>query len=257
MTRCIDLNADVGESFGVYTIGNDKEIFRYITSANIACGMHAGDPVVMADTVAYAKEAGVAVGVHPGFPDLIGFGRRHMALSLKEIKNVVIYQIGALQAFTAAAGIALTHVKPHGALYNIAAKDFQISAAIAEGIAAVNTELIFVGLAGSETIRAGKTMGLKVANEVFADRGYAVDGTLIPRGQPGSMIEDSVEAAQRVLRMVQTGFVRTPDGTDVALQADTVCLHGDAPAAVETACLIKQQLLAAGITVAPLTSFIR
>lgn len=256
MTRYVDLNADVGESFGIYTLGRDREIFSYITSANIACGMHAGDPMVMARTVAEAKKAGVAVGAHPGFPDLAGFGRRAMSLTPEEIKNFIIYQLGALQAFAAAAGTVLTHVKPHGALYNMAARDFGLAAAIAAGIAAVNREIIFVGLAGSEAIRAGKAMGLKVASEVFADRGYAGDGTLIPRGRPGAMIDDPVIAAQRVLGMVQTGMVQTPDGAAVTLQADTVCLHGDSPVAVETARLIKRELLAAGITIAPLTSFI-
>lgn len=250
----IDLNADVGESFGVYSIGNDRAIFQYISSANIACGMHAGDPQVMAETVACAQAVGVAVGAHPGFPDLSGFGRRVMALTPLEIRNHVMYQIGALQAFAAAAGTELAHVKPHGALYNLAARDFKLSCAIAEGIAAVNRKLILVGLAGSETIRAGIALGLKVANEVFADRGYTGDGTLIPRGQPGAIIDDPAAAAQRVLRLVQTGLVQTSDGTDIALRADTVCLHGDSPVAVETARLIKQELRSAGIVIAPLSA---
>lgn len=256
MKRYIDLNADVGEVFGIYTLGDDQAIFQYISSANIACGMHAGDPVVMARTIALAKQAGVAVGAHPGFPDLIGFGRRPLPLTEAEIKNYVIYQIGALQAMAAAAGTVLAHVKLHGALYNMAAKDYALSLAIAGGIAAIDRELIFVGLAGSEMIRAGTAVGLRVANEVFADRGYAADGTLLQRGQPGAVIDDPAEAVRRVLCMVQHGAVQTPDGTEVALQADTVCLHGDSPRAVETARLLKQELVAAGFALAPLAAII-
>lgn len=256
MKRYIDLNADVGEGFGIYTMGDDQTVFQYISSANIACGMHAGDPQVMARTIALSQAAGVASGAHPGFPDLIGFGRRPLPLTEEEIKNCVIYQIGALQAMTAVAGIALSHVKLHGALYNMAAKDYGLSLAIAEGVAAINRDIIFIGLAGSEMIRAGKSAGLKVANEVFADRGYAADGTLLQRGQPGALIEDPAEAVRRVLFMIQNGAVQTQDGTYVALQADTVCLHGDSPRAVETARLLKYELLAAGLAVSPLASFI-
>ncbi len=256
MNHCIDLNADVGESFGIYALGNDKDLFPHITSANIACGMHAGDPSVMAETIARATEAGVAVGAHPGFPDLAGFGRRAMALTPREIKHYIIYQLGALQAFAAAAGTRLSHVKPHGALYNMAAANYKLAAAIAEGTAAVRGDLILVGLAGSELIRAGQNKGLKVAGEIFADRGYSREGTLIPRGEPGALIDDPQAAARQVLHILRTGTVPASRGTGAALRADTVCLHGDGPEAVNIARIINEELRVAGIKPAPLNHFL-
>lgn len=250
MDNCIDLNADVGESFGIYALGNDKALFSHITSANIACGMHAGDPSVMAETIARATEAGIAIGAHPGFPDLAGFGRRAMALTPREIKHYIIYQLGALQAFATAAGARLSHVKPHGALYNMAVADYKLAAAIAEGTAAVGGDLILVGLAGSELIRAGRAKGLRVAGEIFADRGYTSNGSLIPRGEPGALIDDPRAAARQVLHLLRTC-------TGSALRAATVCLHGDGPETVNTARIIREELLAAGIKLAPLNHFIK
>ncbi|MDD4599906.1 hypothetical protein SDC9_15095 [bioreactor metagenome] len=252
MARYVDLNSDLGESFGAYTLGLDRDVLRHISSANIACGCHAGDPMVMAKTVGLAQELGVSIGAHPGFPDLVGFGRRKMALSPVEVKNYIIYQVGALAAFAAAANTKLQHVKPHGALYNMAAVDPKFAIAIAEGIAEVNTELIFVGLAGSEMIKAGQQAGLRVASEVFADRGYNSDGTLIARGQPGAMIHDPEEAAVRVVKMVAKGTIMSAGGQEIAICADTVCLHGDSPGAVEMAQTIRKRLEEAGIKISPL-----
>lgn len=198
----VDLNSDLGESFGAYTIGLDEEVIAQISSANIACGYHAGDPMVMAQTVASAKEAGVAVGAHPGFPDLMGFGRRNMVCSPKEIKAYIQYQMGALLAFTKAQGIPLQHVKPHGALYNMAGKDMDMAMAIAEGIAEVDSSVILLGLAGSAMLEAGKKVGLPVACEVFADRAYQKDGSLVPRGQEGAVIHDTELAISRTVAMV-------------------------------------------------------
>jgi UPF0271 protein len=253
LKKSVDLNSDLGESFGAYTLGLDQDVLRQISSANIACGCHAGDPMVMKKTVGLAKELGVAIGAHPGFPDLVGFGRRQMALSPDEVKNYVIYQVGALEAFAKATKAKLQHVKPHGALYNMAVKDEKLAAAIAEAIAAVNPELIFVGLAGSQMIKAGQQVGLRVANEVFADRGYNSDGTLIMRGQPGAMIYDPEEAAARVIKMVAEGTITAADGQEIAICADTVCLHGDSPGAVEMARTIRMRLEEAGIQISPLS----
>ena len=180
----VDLNSDLGESFGAYTIGLDSEVIQHVSSANVACGYHAGDPLVMDKTVAAAKAAGVAVGAHPGYPDLMGFGRRNMVCSPKEVKAYIQYQLGALMAFTAAHGVKLQHCKPHGSLYNMAAKDMDLAMAIAEGIAQVDKDIILLGLAGSKMLEAGKQMGLRVASEVFADRAYQADGSLVPGSSP-------------------------------------------------------------------------
>ena len=206
----IDLNSDLGESFGRYTIGNDDKIIPLITSANVACGYHASDPVVMMETIQRAKEAGIAVGAHPGLPDLMGFGRRSMAISNEEAKAYTLYQISAIGGMCKAAGVKLQHVKPHGALYNMAAKD-----------------LIVMGLSGSEMIKAAKDCGLKSASEVFADRAYEEDGTLVNRRKPGAMIEDEDEAINRVIRMIKEGKVTSITGKDIDIKADSVCVHGD------------------------------
>ena len=195
----VDLNSDLGESFGAYTIGLDNEVIAHVSSVNVACGYHAGDPLVMEKTVAAAKAAGVAVGAHPGFPDLMGFGRRNMVVSPKEVKAYVKYQLGALMAFAAAEGIRLQHCKPHGALYNMAGKDMDLALAIAEAIAEVDESIILLGLANSKMIDAGKQLGLRVANEVFADRAYQADGSLVPRKLPGAVIHDKDEAIARTV----------------------------------------------------------
>ncbi|WP_226681744.1 LamB/YcsF family protein [Sutcliffiella horikoshii] len=231
--KTVDLNSDLGESFGAYTIGNDEEVLKYISSANIACGFHAGDYNVLMSTVKKAAELGVSIGAHPGFPDLAGFGRRDMHMSKKEIFNLVVYQIGAIQAAATVAGTYVNHVKPHGALYNLASKDEMVATAIAEAVHAVDPDLVLFGLAGSELVRAGEKVGLKVAQEVFADRTYQPDGTLTPRSQANAMIHDANLAVERVLRMVTDGKVRAVNGEDIFIQADTICVHGDEPEALE------------------------
>ena len=243
----IDLNCDLGESFGAYTIGMDAEILPYVTSANIACGFHSGDPSVMQKSVLLCKKYGVQVGAHPGLPDLQGFGRRRMAISPAEAEADVMYQIGALKAFCDAAGIPLHHVKPHGALYNMAARDPVLAAAICRAVQAAAPGAVLLALSGSEMVKAAQAIGLPVANEVFADRGYRPDGSLVPRGTPGAMIEDEDEAIARVIRMVTEGKVTANDGTDIAIQADSVCVHGDGPKALAFVEKIGAALQAAGV----------
>ena len=223
----IDLNSDLGESFGRYTIGNDDKIIPLITSANVACGYHASDPVVMMETIQRAKEAGIAVGAHPGLPDLMGFGRRSMAISNEEAKAYTLYQISALGGMCKAAGVKLQHVKLHGALYNMAAKDYELSKAICEAIYEYDKDLIVMGLSGSEMIKAANDCGLKAASEVFADRAYEEDGTLVNRRKAGAMIEDEDEAIKRVVRMVKEGKVTSITGKDIDIKADSICVHGD------------------------------
>lgn len=243
----IDLNCDLGESFGAYTIGMDEKVIPFITSANVACGFHAGDPLVMQRTVALCKQSGAAVGAHPGFPDLQGFGRRQMKLTPAEAKACVQYQIGALKAFCDAAGVPLHHVKPHGALYNMAGKDRALADAICAAVKESAPGAVLLALSGSEMVKAAQAIGLPVANEVFADRGYRPDGSLVPRGTPGAMIEDEDEAIARVIRMVTEGKVTANDGTDIAIQADSVCVHGDGPKALAFVEKIGAALQAAGV----------
>ncbi len=249
MPPTIDLNCDVGESFGAYQLGCDAEILDYVTSANIACGFHAGDPATMRLTVRLALEKGVAIGAHPGLPDLVGFGRRLMKISPQEAQDIVIYQIGALEAFVRAEGGAMRHVKPHGALYNMAAKDSVLAKAIAEAVVRVNPELILVGQSGSRLVEAGKVSGLQTASEVFADRSYEEDGSLTPRDQANSMIADKELAVRQVIGMLQTGTVRSRQGTDITVKAETICIHGDGPHALEFARQIRLALDSVGITV--------
>lgn len=245
----VDLNSDLGESFGSYTIGNDEDVLQYVSSANIACGFHAGDPNVMQKTVAMAAAKGVAVGAHPGMPDLVGFGRRKMDITPKEAYAMVLYQVGALQAFATAAHVPLQHVKPHGALYNIAAKDKTLAAAIANAVYDVNPRLILYGLAGSCLITEGEKAGLVTASEVFADRTYQPDGTLTPRSQPDAMVTDEEAAISRVLRMIQEGVVTAQNGQDIPVKADTICIHGDGVKALAFAHKIKTALEAQDVAV--------
>ncbi|SNZ03301.1 UPF0271 protein [Terribacillus aidingensis] len=247
--QTIDLNSDLGESFGAYTIGNDAAVLKYISSANIACGFHAGDPNVMVETVKTAAELGVGIGAHPGFPDLAGFGRRNMNLSPKEIYHMVVYQVGAIQGAAKACGTHVQHVKPHGALYNMASKDAAMAEAIAEAVHAVDPELVLFGLAGSELVRAGEKMGLRVAQEVFADRTYQPDGALTPRTQSNAMIHDVTVAVNRVVRMIQEEKVTAVDGTDIAIQADTICVHGDEPEALRFVQQLRERLRTENITI--------
>lgn len=245
----IDLNCDLGESFGAYTIGGDQQILPFISSANIACGFHAGDPSVMRKTVKLAIEHHVAIGAHPGLPDLNGFGRREMVISPQEAYDMIVYQVGALYGFAKAEGVKMQHVKPHGALYNMAAKRPELAEAIAEGIYKVDPELILFGLSCSEMIKAGEKIGLKTAEEVFADRTYQPDGSLTARRLANAMITDSDTAVAQVVRMVKEGKVKTLPGDDIAIKADTVCIHGDGQHAIAFANQINETLKKAGVTV--------
>lgn len=248
----IDLNCDLGESFGNYKIGLDDEVIKYISSANIACGFHASDPVVMKKTVEIAKDNNVAVGAHPGYPDLVGFGRRNMNVSPEELKAMIQYQIGALKSFCSAAKITLQHVKPHGAMYNMAAKDEKFALAIAEGIAEVDPTLILLGLSGSEMLKAGKTVGLTTMNEVFADRAYEDDGSLVSRNKTGAVITDEQEAIDRVISMIRYGKVKSITGKEISVEPDSVCVHGDNPKALAFVKKITSCLTAEGIKICPM-----
>ncbi|WP_110953861.1 5-oxoprolinase subunit PxpA [Anaerosinus massiliensis] len=245
----IDLNCDLGESFGAYTIGGDEKILPFITSANIACGFHAGDPSVMRKTVQAAIAQHVAIGAHPGLPDLNGFGRREMAISPQEAYDMMVYQVGALYGFVKAEGVRMQHVKPHGALYNMAAKKPALAEAIAEAIYKVDPELILFGLSCSAFIKAGEKIGLKTAQEVFADRTYQLDGTLTPRKMANAMITDADAAVMQVVRMVKESRVKTLPGEDLTIKADTVCIHGDGAHAIAFAKQIHETLEREGITV--------
>lgn len=245
----VDLNCDMGESFGTYNKGTDEEILKYVTSANIACGFHAGDPSTMRKTVRLALENKVGIGAHPGLPDLVGFGRRNMDITPQEAFDLVVYQIGALDGFVRAEGGRLQHVKPHGALYNMAAKDAALSKAIAEAVYKVNPELVLFGLAGGELVDAGKKAGLKTASEVFSDRTYQLDGTLTSRREPNALITDSNAAVNQVIRMVKEQQVQTVQGKDVPITAETICIHGDGVTALEFAKYIRESLLHANIEV--------
>ena len=253
----VDLNSDIGESFGDYKIGLDEEVVKHISSANIACGWHAGDPMVMAKTVKLAIKENVAIGAHPGYQDVMGFGRREMKITKEEAKNYVKYQIGALWAFAESNGVKLQHVKPHGGLYNMAANDAELASAIAEAVYEVDKDLILVGLANSELTKAGKKIGLKVANEVFADRAYNPDGSLVSRKKEGSMIHDTNLAISRVLRMVKEGKVETITGEDIDIQADSICVHGDNPKAVDFVNEIRETMEREGISVMSMRDFIK
>ena len=248
----VDLNSDLGESFGNYTIGMDEEILKFVSSANVACGWHAGDPMVMEKTVALAKEFGTAVGAHPGFPDLMGFGRRNMAVTPEEAKAYVKYQLGALQAFAKAHGVKIQHVKPHGALYNMAAVDEKLAKAMCEAVYEVDKDIIFMGLAGSKMITAAEETGLKAASEVFADRAYNDDGSLVSRKLPGAVIKDKDLAIQRVVRMVKEGKVESINGKDIDIKADSICVHGDNPKALEFVKNIRETLEKEGVTISSL-----
>jgi UPF0271 protein len=249
MNRTIDLNCDMGESFGAWTLGQDEALLEHVTSANIACGCHAGDPATMARTVRAALAKGVGLGAHPGLPDLQGFGRRTMAITADEAYGLVLYQVGALAAFAKAAGGGLRHVKAHGALYNMAAKDDRLADAIARAVRDFDPALVLVGLAGSRLVQAGAALGLRCASEVFADRTYEPDGSLTPRSRPDALIEDEETAIARVVRMVRDGVVRCRTGLDVPVQAETVCIHGDQPRALVFARRLREALDAAGVPV--------
>jgi UPF0271 protein len=254
--RQIDLNCDMGESFGVYRLGLDEEVIKYISSANIACGWHAGDPLVMNHTVRLAAAHGVGVGAHPGFPDLLGFGRRNMDCTADEIRNYVIYQIGALNAFCAANSVRMRHVKPHGNLYNTAVENETVALAIAEAVAAVDAGLMLFALAGTRGDIAAKIrerFGLKVVYEAFADRAYTPEGTLLSRRKPGAVISDPEEVADRAVKMAKENRVTAVDGTEMDFVCQTICVHGDNPRSVELARNIRIRLESEGIAVRPIS----
>ena len=245
----IDLNGDVGESFGAYEIGHDAALIPILTSANIACGFHAGDPGVMRATVALAREHGTAVGAHPGFPDLVGFGRREMKATPREVEDLVAYQIGALAAIAAAQGVRLAHVKPHGALYNMAARDLDLADAIARAIAAVDPSLALFGLPGSQSLEAAQRHKVRAVSEAFADRAYRRDGSLVPRHEPGAVIDDEQIVVTRAVAIARERMVIAADGTRVPLDVQTICVHGDTPGAAVLASRIRKALNDAGIQV--------
>ncbi|MDW7712187.1 MAG: 5-oxoprolinase subunit PxpA [Deferrisomatales bacterium] len=253
--RRIDLNCDMGEGFGAYRLGFDDEVIRYITSANVACGWHAGDPGVMERTVAMAAEAGVGVGAHPGYPDLLGFGRRNLDCTPEEVRRYVVYQIGALQAFCRARGVPLQHVKPHGALYLTAVEREEVARAVAEAVVSVDPSLLLVALAGAKgevMRRVGERAGLRVVYEAFPDRAYTPEGTLAPRRLPGTVIQDPAEVAGRALRMASEGVVLAVDGTPIPLEVQTLCVHGDTPSALDLVREIRSSLEGAGVRVVPM-----
>ncbi len=246
----IDLNSDVGESFGAWTLGDDAELIPLVTSANVACGFHAGDPRVIERTVGLAAASGVAVGAHPAYPDLAGFGRRALGMSAADLEAAVLYQVAAVAGFAHAAGVELRHVKAHGALYNVAARDRAVAGAIARGVRRFSGDLVLVGLAGSALLEAGHEEGLTVAAEAFADRAYEPDGSLRPRHLSGAVLHDPQQAAHQALGIVRDGGVRTSDGSWFPVRADTLCIHGDTPGAPIVARAVGDALRAAGVRVA-------
>jgi UPF0271 protein len=248
--KTIDLNCDMGESYGAWKMGADAGVMPYISSANIACGFHAGDPATIRKTVRLAVDRGVAVGAHPSLPDLMGFGRRVMRISPQDMYDLVIYQAGAVEAFARAAGAKLHHVKCHGALYNMAANDDELSAAMVRAVQDLGSDVILYALSGSRNHSIAKSAGVRVVGEVFGDRGYMDDGTLAPRDKPGGMIEDAQASVTQVLGMVEGGYVTSLSGKRVPVSADTLCLHGDQPGAVHFAQTLRKVFDEKGIRVA-------
>ena len=245
----VDLNCDMGENFGIYNLGQDEELMKYITSTNIACGYHAGDPMTMRKTVKLALQYGVAIGAHPGLPDMAGFGRRIMDISAEEIYGLVLYQIGALQAFAKAEGTSITHVKPHGALYQMANQNTAIAEAIAEAVYRIDGDVYLVGQSSSKLVKAGARVGLRTLNEVFADRNYEKDGSLTPRSHEQALIVQSKYSTERVIRMVLEHKVESRTGEEMNMRADTICVHGDSPDALEHVIQLSQALAEAEIEV--------
>lgn len=253
----IDLNSDIGESFGAYVMGDDRAVMKSITSANVACGFHAGDPIVLRSTIISCAETGVAVGAHPGYPDLVGFGRRNIACTPEEVYADCLYQIGAIAAFCRASSLELQHVKPHGAMYNQAAKSPEMAAAIVAAIKDAGGSLILMGLANSEFERAAMAAGVPFAAEAFADRAYMADGSLVPRSKPGSVIHDAEAAAERVVRMATDGTVTAIDGTVISFRPASICMHGDTPEAVEMAAAVRKALESAGVQIKNLREVVK
>lgn len=252
-TRRIDLNADVGESFGARRAGDDEPIFRYVTSGNVACGVHAGDPNIIAATIKAASAHKVAVGAHPSYPDGGGFGRTSIEMAPEELENVILYQIGSVGAIARGLGVRLTHVKPHGALYNDAAKNAAIAAAVARAVARYDRDLIFVGLAGSVSLDAARAAPLRTVAEAFCDRAYETDGTLRSRSHAGAVFEDPRRAAAQALEIALRGRVFARDGQPIPVEAQTLCIHGDSPNATEIASAVREALVGAGVRIVPMT----
>ncbi|HET9013076.1 MAG TPA: 5-oxoprolinase subunit PxpA [Gemmatimonadaceae bacterium] len=248
----IDLNSDLGESFGPWPMGQDAALMDSISSANVACGFHAGDPGAMRATIALAREKGVAIGAHPGFQDLVGFGRREMKATPAEVEDLVLYQVSALAGMASAQGVRLQHVKAHGALYNMAARDRSLAGAIARAVRSFDASLVLFGLPGSELLRAGEDAGLQVASEGFADRAYSPDGSLAPRNAPGAVIHEPEKVVERALAMVEAGRVVATDGTVLRFAVDTLCVHGDTPGAAGLAAELRAGLAQRGVEVRPI-----
>lgn len=249
----IDVNTDTGESYGRWQLGDDARLLPYVSSANIACGMHAGDPVVMDKVVADCAARGVAIGAHPGFPDLQGFGRREIRMSPAEVESFVMYQVGALRVFAESRGVGLTHVKAHGSLYNMASVDDGLAMAVARGVMRANGKsLVLVGLAGSRLLWAGRQLGLSVAAEGFCDRAYQSDGNLVPRNVPGAVVTDPAAIAKRAVAMAKDGSIQAIDSSHLELHVDTLCIHGDTPGAADIAKAVNSALREAGVEVVPL-----
>ena len=249
--RRIDLNADLGESYGRWRVGHDPELLRLVSSANIACGFHAGDPLTIRDTLSLAATNGVTVGAHPGYPDLLGFGRREIDATPAEVESWVLYQIGALRALAGATRGEVKYVKPHGALYNKAARHAPTADGVARAVRLAGGDLVLLGLPGTEILAAAKRAGVRSAREAFPDRSYEPDGTLTPRSQPDALVSDPGECADRAARMVLDGVVRARDGTMVDIEPDSLCVHGDGPEAVPVLRAIRARLEQSGITIAP------
>jgi len=248
--KTIDLNCDLGESFGVYRLDISDEVLVCFSSANVACGFHAGDPTTMRRTVRRCLELGIAVGAHPGLPDLVGFGRRRMDVSAEEVYDIVVYQIGALRAFVESEGGRLRHVKPHGALYHMAAERPELAEAVAEAVRRVDASLVLYGLAGSRLIEAAEKAGLRAASEAFADRAYDRDGKLVPRGVPQAVLTETGAVVEQAVRLASEGRVRTAEGAEIVLRVDTICFHGDGPAVADGVRAVRRALAERGIGVA-------
>lgn len=251
-TSLINLNADLGESFGAWQMGDDPALLQIVNSANVACGFHAGDPAIMRDTVRLALQRGVSIGAHPSYPDLQGFGRRVMQMSAKDLEATILYQVGALQAMAAAEGGRVTHVKPHGALNNVACADPIVAATVVRAVQSLDRSLILLAPAHSALVKAAEAAGQPVRYEVFADRAYLDDGQLVPRSQPGAVLHDAQECVDHVLRMLKAQAIVTASGKHLPTRIDSICVHGDGPEAVATARAIRQALEQAGYTLAPL-----
>lgn len=256
MNKFVDLNSDVGESYGSYKLGLDEEVLKHLTSVNIACGWHAGDPLIMENTVKMANVKGLGIGAHPGYPDLLGFGRRNIDITPKEARAYMLYQLGALYAFAQASGSKLQHVKLHGAFYNTASVKADIAEEIINGIIEFDKSIILLALSGSYIAKRAQERGIRVAQEVFADRAYNSDGTLVSRKLPGSVIHGEKEVIERVKKMVLTGKVNAINGKEISIAADSICVHGDNPKAVNFVNLIRTSLEEEGIELIPLKQFI-